>query len=167
MSAGTKTLATLLVLTGFLVVAALWGFSAVTQPFPGKSDPAICVDRSVSQGDKVFTSDVTVSVDNAGERNGLAGRTMDLLTGKGFAAGSTGNASKKTQVGYAQIWTDDPRNPGVQLVKSWLGPARVVKHSEHAPGVLVVVGDGFDQLSKGLRKTVASEDATVCSPPLD
>jgi hypothetical protein len=167
MSAGAKTLATLVVLTGLLVIAALWGFSAATKPFPAKSNPPVCVQRDVSKGDKVYTSDVTVSVDNASDRNGLAGRTLDLLLGKNFAAGSTGNAGKKAQVGYAQIWTADPRNPAVQLVKSWLGPVRVVKHSENAPGVLVVVGNDFQHLSKGVRKLVAAQDAKICAPPLD
>lgn len=166
MSSGARTLATLLVLTGLMVLAALWGFSAVTTPFPGKTDPPICVNRSVARGDKVFTTDVTVSVLNASTRNGLAGRTLDLLVGKGFGDGTTGNASRKTKVSYAQIWTDDPRSPAVALVKSWLGAVRVVKHAETEPGVLVIVGDAFQDLSKGAHRVVAGEDATICSPPL-
>jgi hypothetical protein len=167
MRTGTRTLLTLLGLTGLLVLGALWGFSAVTEPFPGKVDAPVCIDRSVSKGDKVFATDVTVSVSNASTRNGLAGQTLGLLVTKGFGEGSTGNAARKTHVDYAQIWTSDPGSPAVALVESWLGPARVVKHAESEPGVLVVVGDKFGHLSKGQRQVVAREDATFCSPPLN
>ena len=165
MTAGLKTLVTLLVLAGLLVLAALWGFSAATKPFPGKSDPPVCVDRAVSEGDKVFSTDVTVSVENAGDRNGLASFTLDLFKERGFGEGETGNAPKGADVAYAEVWTTDPKSPAVQLVESWLGPrSQVVDHKEDTPGVLVVVGDGFDRLVKGSKKVVASGSATICSP---
>jgi hypothetical protein len=168
MSSALRTLITLVVLCVLLGIAALWGFSAATKPFPGKADAALCVDRSVSKGDKVFVNDVTVSVDNAGTRNGLAGRTLQLFTDAGFGKGDLGNAGKSTKVAFAQIWTSDAKNPSVRLVKAWLGPSsRVVEHRESRPGVLVVVGDGFKDLTRGPRKVEATADTTICSPPID
>ena len=86
MSNGVKTLVTLLALTCVLLLAAIWGLSALTKPFPGKTDAPICVDQTISKGDKLFPSDVVVSVDNAGDRNGLAGRTLGLLASRATPA---------------------------------------------------------------------------------
>ena len=41
---------TLAVLGAILVSAASWGWSAVTEPFPGRSTPPVCVDTAVCRG---------------------------------------------------------------------------------------------------------------------
>ena len=64
---------------------------------------------------------MTVSVYNASDRVGLAERTMAEFEDQGFGAGKVGNAPKGTVVHYAQVWTDDPPDPAVQLVHQ---PAR-------------------------------------------
>ena len=160
-----RTLATLAALGVLLLVAAVWGWSAMTAPFPQRAKPPVCVDRTIAQGDKVSRDDVTVSVLNAGTRNGLAGLTMDLLVDVGFGEGREGNAPRDTDVERAQIWTDDPRNPAVKLVAAHLGEVRVVRREEQAPGVLVVVGDEFEKLAKGPGKIVAQREAEVCTAP--
>ncbi len=121
MTRGVRTAVTLAVLCVLLVVAGIWGWKAATKPLPGKVDSPICVNTSVAAGDKVFPEQVTVSVYNAGEREGLAGRTMQLLTDAGFAEGNSGNAPDGKVTGVA-IWTDEPDNPAVLLVASRLGP---------------------------------------------
>jgi LytR cell envelope-related transcriptional attenuator len=166
MQEGARSAVTISTLGLLLVVAALWGWSAATDPLPAKVDTPICVDRTVEAGTKVFAQDVTVSVFNAGTREGLAGRTMQLLTDDGFAKGSSGNVSAR--VDDVQIWTLDPQNPAVQLVASRLGPDVEIERRE-APGVgvTVVVGDDFEDLVDGRRSVVAQDDATICSPPVD
>ncbi|MGZ6745158.1 MAG: LytR C-terminal domain-containing protein [Nocardioides sp.] len=168
MREGARTAATMAVLVVLLVVGAAWGFSAATQPFPGKVTLPTCEDKSVAKGDKVYPSQVTVSVYNAGTREGLAGRTMQLLTDAGFAAGESGNAPHHAKVDVTEIWTTDPSSPAVRLVDSWLGPRRtkVVRRDAPGPGVVVVVGDGFTDLVKGRQKIRARQDATICSPPV-
>lgn len=162
---GARSAITISALGLLLVLAALWGWSAATEPLPAKVDTPLCVERSVEAGTKVFPQDVTVSVYNAGTREGLAGRTMQLLADDGFARGIEGNVSAR--VGVVQIWTLDPDNPAVRLVASRLGPAvEVERRDPPGVGVAVVVGDEFGDLVAGQRSVVAEADATICSPPV-
>ncbi|QZY29327.1 LytR C-terminal domain-containing protein [Nocardioides coralli] len=159
---------TLLVLGGLLVLATVWGWSALTEPFPEKADPPICVDRDFEQGDTVARRDVTVSVWNASNRNGLAGLTMDLLTDVGFSRGQEGNAPDGAEVKRVQVWTGLPKkHPAVRLVARKLGKkVKVVDRTPDVAGVLVVVGNAFDDLAKGgPRKVQADESVVICGPP--
>lgn len=159
---------TLAALTLVLLLAAAWGWSQVTEPFPKKADPPKCVDRVVAAGDKVFPDQVTVSVFNASSRNGLAGRTMLDFTDAGFGPGDTGNAPRNAEVGTAAIWTETPKGPDVRLVASRLGRGvQIERRDGLGVGVTVVVGDGFESLVKGPRSVKASDDATICTPPVE
>ena len=166
MDARVRSIVTLGVLGLVLALAGVWGWSALRQPFPDRSAPAVCVDRDVARGDKVTRRDVTVSVYNAGERVGLAGLTMDLLVDAGFAQGSEGNAPGRKPVERVEIWSDEPGNPAVRLVSSHFGDdVDVVRRTADAPGVLVVVGDGFDDLVEGNQSIRAGRVTTICTPP--
>lgn len=150
-----------------LLVAALWGWQAATEPFPGKTEARRCVATPVAAGAKVFPAQVLVSVYNASDRNGLAGRTMDLFLDAGFVEGDTGNAPADSKVGTAAIWTKTPTSPDVLLVASRLGPdVEVVRREGRGIGVTVLVGDDFEALVKGNRRIVAEDDARICSPPV-
>jgi hypothetical protein len=154
-------------LAALLVVVGLWGWHTATAPFPGKSDPPRCVETPVGKGDKVFPEQVTVSVYNASEVNGLAGRTLDLFAKDGFNKGVTGNAPRDTHVQNAAIWTTTPDSPDVRLVATRLGRGvDVVRKQGRGFGVTVVVGDDFDDLVKGKKSVVATGDAEICSPPV-
>jgi hypothetical protein len=167
MTEGTRSALTISVLGLILIVAAVWGWSAATDPLPAKVDTPICVSESVDAGTKVFPEDVTVSVYNAGDREGLAGRTMQLLTDDGFAEGVSGNVSTKDRVADVEIWTSEPDNPAVRLVASRLGTGVVVEQRDPpGVGVAVVVGDGFAGLVKGKRAVAAQDDTEICSPPV-
>ena len=165
MDARLKSLLTLSILGVLLVVAGAWGLSALTKPFPGSADPAPCVDVAFTKGERIFRGDVTVSVLNAGTRNGLAGLTMDLFVDAGFAQGQEGNASEGPKVDAVEIWTDEPRHPAVKLVAGQLGDAvQVVRRDPTVAGVQVVVGDEFEDLVNGPRTIVARGDVDVCGP---
>lgn len=165
MEAGARSLATLAGLGVLLVIAALWGWQAATQPFPGSTEPSACVVHSFAKGDKVRPGDVMVSVLNGGTRNGLAGLTMGLFTDVGFGDGKEANAPKNAEVKGAQIWTKNPRNPAVKLVASYLKGVKVVARRGPGAGVTVVVGDDFKELAKGKQSVVVKQDAQVCGPP--
>ena len=167
MRAGARSAATIGVLCAILAFGALWGWKAVTAPFPGKAAAPVCENQKVSKGDKVYPSEVIVSVYNAGTRSGLAGNTMQYFTDQGFQPGDVGDAPRGSKVPVVQIWTTDPHNPAVRLVESRFGPAhKIVKKQSKGSGVTVVVGDGFRGLHKGPHFLVARADAVICSPPL-
>lgn len=162
-----RTLLTIGVLALLLLAGAAWGWSAATKPFPGAVDTPVCTDVEVEAGSKLFADQVVVSVLNASGREGLAGRSMQLLTDDGFVAGDTGNAARGTRVDYAQVWTDGPANPAVRLLARRLGPdTRVVRRESDYPGVTVVVGDRFQELAGPDRTSIrVGRDSVVCSPP--
>ncbi|MDN4171984.1 LytR C-terminal domain-containing protein [Nocardioides sp. SOB77] len=161
-----RTLLTLGVLSLLLLGGAAWGWSALTEPVPGAVDSPTCVDTDVTAGSRLFADQVVVSVLNAGDREGLAGQTMQVLVDGGFVQGDTGNAPNGTEVAVAQIWADTPAHPAVRLVASRLGPeAEVVRRDSTEPGVTVVVGDGFEELVEGKESVRVRRDSVVCSPP--
>lgn len=165
MTQGAKTATTLLVLLGLLVGGLAWGWSAATTPLPKTIELDPCTNVGVEAGTKVYPDQVLVSVLNGGTRDGLAGRTMQLLADEGFATGSMGNAAR-SGVTTAAVWTDDPEGPAARLVASWLGKGTEIRSEETtAPGIVVVVGDEFEQLAQGRKQIKAKAAATICSPP--
>lgn len=165
MPARARSAATILVLVLLLVLGARWGLSAATKPFPEREETSICTVQTVPAGTRVYPDQVTVSVLNASSREGLAGRTMQLLEDEGFAAGESDNAPSGTRIDYAEIWTDDPENPAVRLVASWLGPAtEIIRRDSSAAGVVVLVGDDFKDLAKGRASMRVDADVRVCGP---
>jgi hypothetical protein len=167
MTQAARSAITISVLLLLLVIAALWGWSAATDPLPAKVDTPVCVDRTVAAGDRLFPQDVTVSVYNASAREGLAGRTMQLLTDDGFVAGESGNVSSRDPVATAEIWTLEPQSPAVKLVASHLGRGvEVERRDAPGAGVTVVVGDDFEDLAKGRKSVEVTDDAEICSPPV-
>jgi LytR cell envelope-related transcriptional attenuator len=166
MNIHVKTLLTLSVLAVLVLLGVVWGWSAMTTPFPHKTAPKICYPTRLQPGDRVSAPKVTVSVYNASERVGLAERTMSGFEDQGFGPGDVGNAPKDSGVLYAQIWTEDRHNPAVQLVASRLGPrAHIITHKPKGPGVTVLVGPAFSKLVQGKQSTKVTETTTICSPP--
>lgn len=165
MTAAARSAATLVVLGLLLVVAALWGWNAVTEPFPEREDPPPCVDVTVAKGDRVTTEDVLVNVYNGSDRQGLAGATIADLQTRGFVPGETGNADLVRGQGKGvQIWTDDRRSPAVALVERQFAGATVIRRADlPADGVVVVMGDEFTRLRKPPVSSVkAARESSYC-----
>ncbi|MBE7324053.1 LytR C-terminal domain-containing protein [Nocardioides sp. Y6] len=163
----SKSRLTLASLVALLVVAAVVGWQAMTAPFPVAEDLPPCVDTSIAKGQEVFPDQVTVSVFNASRRNGLASRTMNGLTSRGFVSARTGNAPD-TRVRGVQIWSQNAKNPAVALVRSQFRRAKVTAGPALGPGVVVVVGDGnvaMKRPKKSPTSYVSTTPATICSPP--
>ncbi|PUA82896.1 LytR C-terminal domain-containing protein [Nocardioides currus] len=164
MSAALRSTVTLLVLGLLLVVAALWGWNAMTKPFPSSEPAPLCTETTVDTGTQVFRDQVAVSVYNGSNRNGLAGATMEQLEERGFVGADSGNAPAK--INGVQIWSDEPRNAAVRLVARQFKNAKVVSGEELGRGVVVVVGETFKSLRKKEVESVdAVEASTFCSPP--
>ena len=166
MTQAMRTTLTLLALGALLVIAAAWGWHATMKPLPAKVDSPICVDTRVTAGEKVYPQQVTVSVYNAGQREGLAGRTMQLLKDAGFTQGQAGNAAS-AKVADVEIWTTTPESPDVQLLATYFGDdVKVERRDGPGVGVTVIVGDKFRELAQGQSSLVAESDADICSPPV-
>jgi hypothetical protein len=159
---------TLAVLALLVVVGTAWGFAQVTEPFPGRAEPSVCVDEQFAAGERIYPQNVTVSVVNASTRVGLAGRTMSALVDEGFARGEIANAAEGVEVKRAEIWTTDADNPAVLLVRSRFGQVEVVEMPDPgAAGIVLVVGNALgDELFDGRPSILVESDTAVCGPPV-
>lgn len=167
MNIHVKTALTLSTLAVLVLLGVTWGWGALTSPFPHRNtdSTAVCVPTTVHAGDRIAPPKVTVSVYNASQRVGLAGRTMAEFQGQGFAPGNVGNAPKGAQVAFAQVWATDRTDPAVRLVLSRLGPsAHVARKTHHGPGVVVMVGPRFTKLVQGKPSVKVTRTTTVCAP---
>ncbi|GAA5113794.1 hypothetical protein GCM10023339_18590 [Alloalcanivorax gelatiniphagus] len=161
MSAALKSVLTLTVLAVLVLLAAVWGWAALTEPLPENEPIAICEDTTVTAGSEVRRDQVVVSVYNGSKRSGLAGATSAQLEERGFVAGEVGDAP--LPAASTQIWSADPTNPAVQLVQQQFKGAQVVPGDALGPGVVVVVGEKFQALrKKQVESVVAEADATWC-----
>jgi len=164
MPASLRSGLTLLGLCALLLVAAVWGWQAATQPFPGSEEGPLCTETTVRTGDQVFRDQVAVSVYNGSARNGLASATMEQLEERGFVGADSDNAPAK--IDGVQIWSDEPRNPAVRLVARQFKGAEVVSGEKLGRGIVVVVGESFKALNKkDVESVKAVESSTFCSPP--
>ncbi|GAA1443706.1 hypothetical protein GCM10009641_61050 [Mycobacterium cookii] len=161
MTGAVKSALTLGALALLVVVAALWGWAALTEPLPQEEPVAICEDTTVAAGSEVRRDQVVVSVFNGSGRSGLAGATSAQLAERGFVEGDVGDSPLPATT--TQIWASEPKNPAVLLVKRQFRRAQVVEGDALGPGVVVVVGEEFQSLrKKQVESVVAKADATYC-----
>lgn len=154
---------TLAVLVLLMVGAALWGWRALTEPFPEAEDPAPCVDTEVGKGDRVTTEDVLVNVLNGSGRQGLASATMADFTNRGFAPGTTGNAEEDLPPeSGVQIISDNRRDPAVQLVLRQFRGGQIVRGDSPDPGVTVVMGNAFEKMGPPVNAIKARAATSYC-----
>jgi LytR cell envelope-related transcriptional attenuator len=169
LTARVRTLITLAFLVVLMLIGVTWGWAQVTEPFPGKADPPICVDTSYAAGTELNVQDVTVSVLNASSREGLAARTLQQLEDAGFATGQTNNAPAGTALtAPAEIWTDTEGDPAARLLRKHVGGVPVRSDVVNsAVGITLVVGDAFGEVdAEGPVSVVLDAEAVVCSPPV-
>ncbi|WP_299055771.1 LytR C-terminal domain-containing protein [uncultured Nocardioides sp.] len=174
MSRKIRSAITLTVMAVVILAGATWAWAALTDPFPegglfggGGTTPEVevCAPRAFGPGDTLSTGQVTVSVLNAGSTAGAAAGTLEELVGAGFGEGVEGNAPEDADVDFVQIWTGDPANPSVRLVKTWVGEDTLVVERElDSPEVFVVVGDRFGDLAEGRESVQVQRDVEVCGP---
>jgi hypothetical protein len=164
------TAITLVVLVGILVAGLLVGTKTLFAPIPS-SDPSAspsptCSPTSVKKGQRIRSKEVRVSVFNAGTRSGRATDTMRMLTARGFTAGSVGNAPSTAKVKRVRVYTTQKNDLSAELVARQFGRRTkvVVTSTDLGPGIDVVVGDGFDKLSRARNVIVVRTSSSVCVP---
>ncbi len=157
---------TLLTLLAVLVVFGLIGWNQLSAPGPWDSDAAASEDciPGLAKGDLVRTTDVTISVYNAGSRSGLASQTQEQLTSRGFIAGDIGNAPEDLEkVKKATVLAPSKDDPAASLVARQFGAKlKPTKHEDIGAGVEVVVGDKFTGLVKAPRRIRAKVSGSGC-----
>ena len=163
------TAVTLLVLVGLVAVGGYYGYRAVftpvgDDPVTASPDARRC-EKGLKKGEPVRTPDVTVTVLNAGSRNGLAGQVQEQLVRRGFLAGTTDNAPDGMVVRFVRILAPSAQDPAARLVAAQFGNGTYIQRSKDdlGPGVDVVVGDRFRGLTPGApRRLRATTAGTGC-----
>lgn len=149
---------TLAVLVLVLAGMGIWGWRHATAPIEGTqaSSERTCTPAEITRTRFVRPPDVRVSVYNAGDKSGLAGRTMNHLEGRGFQPGEVGNAPKSVHVRRAVVHTTTKHDPAATLVARTLGKhvRVVVTRKAGGPGIDVIVGNHFKKLAKHSPKKV-------------
>ncbi|MFL6023069.1 MAG: LytR C-terminal domain-containing protein [Marmoricola sp.] len=147
-----------------VLVMALWGINALTAPFKNDSTTTTSTDCSKPSHHTIKRADVTVSVYNAGKRQGRAGVALDQLETAGFNPGAVGNAPKGFQVQVAVVRTTKTVHPDATLVARAFGPhvPVVVTSVDLGPGVDVIIGDKFLKLNAKAPRLVRVSSATSC-----
>lgn len=165
------TALTMTVLTGIVVVMAVWGFNAATAPYGDRGDPVssgpTCAPEQQKVTENIRRKDVTVSVYNSGKRSGRAQATLDQLEEAGFKAGAVGNAPEDLATKRAVVYAADRDDPAAKLVALAFGPKTEVQASadELGPGIAVVIGDKFERLdAHAPRKMELAEPEVDCLP---
>ena len=148
-----------------VLVMALWGVNAFTAPID--KDDATASDGSCdtpTAGHRVKRSDITVSVYNAGKRQGRAGATLDLLEEAGFKPGAIGNAPKGTRIRVAVVHTTKEVHTDATLVARAVGKnvQVVVVDEDLGPGVDVIIGDRFKKLDPNAPTSVRVAGSASC-----
>lgn len=157
---------TLLVLCGILVLGATWGWNSLfSEPDTTTDEPVAAPTCTPTPGkpEVVRTRDVVVSVYNAGDRAGQAGRVLDLLEDRGFRAGALGNAPEGEQVRRARVIARNVENPAARLVARHLGRnVEVVEGDGMGPGVTVLVGNRLNRLPEASRTIEVPTEEASC-----
>ena len=161
---------TLGVLGVLLSSPRVWGWTPPPSRSRRRSTARSASTPRSPQGEKVFPQQVTVSVYNAGTREGLAGRTMQQLTDAGFAEGDSGNAAQRQGRRASRSGPPTPQSPAVQLVASRLGEDVEIVERRDGPGLGVTVRRRRRVRATSSRDSARSRptaDAEICSPPVD
>lgn len=147
-----------------VLVMALWGMNALTAPFGDDEDTSSSATCGTTTHHTLKRSDVTVSVYNAGKRQGRAGATLDLLEEAGFNPGAVGNAPQGTEVRVAVVRTTRAVHPDATLVARALGAnvPVVVTDVDLGPGVDVMIGDKFTRLNPKAPRSVRVPSTGDC-----
>lgn len=152
--------ATMVGLSVVLIVMAWWGLHNALAPVPSQTSSNTATCSPAERATKLFArpNDITVSVYNAGARNGYAALTLQRLEARGFNAGAVGNApagAVSSPVTTARVLTTSTRDdPYALLVARNLGknvPVEVTTETL-GPGIDVLIGKKMGALAKHAPK---------------
>ena len=146
MSGALKSALTLAVLAVLVLVAALWGWGALTEPFPEDEPVAICEDETITAGSEVRRDQVVVSVFNGSGRSGLAGATSAQL-GESNTTRSTAPVSGSTSTTRCPNMSQTISVPSAVAIVPAHTPSTTI--SENAASPLPPSHEASDRGSRG------------------
>jgi hypothetical protein len=158
----------MLALVVVLVVMGVWGLHAATRPLD-RSDAATasptCSPAETTHRSYVRSSQVTVSVYNAGSRQGFAALTLQRFESRGFRPGAVGNAPARFKTRTALVLAPRRNDPAATLVARTLGksvPVKVADTTGLGPGINVIVGSRMRHLAHAPRRLRLPKPVTTC-----
>jgi hypothetical protein len=166
------TAVTLVVLLLLLGAMGIYGVKSALAPLPGGSDTTSSDECTGTEKEvKTFLSrkEVQVSVFNAGNREGLASKTLEAAVAAGFRAGNAGNAPGTAQVRRAVVWTTQPDDSSARLVALAFGPGARIEVTEQdlGPGIDVIVGNRFKGLNRKAPERIRLPKPIETCVPVD
>jgi hypothetical protein len=164
------TAVTLVALLLVLIGMAAYGYEQLTAPLPGRpSAKETCTGAEKEVQGYLRRKQVQVSVFNAGNREGLAGLTLEKIVNAGFRAGNTGNAPKSAEVRRAVVWTTEREDPAAKLVAQALGRRTKVEvtKTDLGPGIDVIVGNRFKGMDRKAPRRIRLADPVEKCVPVD
>jgi hypothetical protein len=163
------TAVTMTVLVALLVVAGLVGWNTLSSSddtsASGHQGRHKRCAAGLEKGDVVHSSEVRVSVYNAGTRDGLAGRVQDKLAAREFLRGAVSNAPAGFGgVQSVRVLARKANDPAARLVARQFGPRTVVQPTRNdlGPGVDVVIGNQFSGLVDAPQQVRATASGSGC-----
>ncbi|MEP7162048.1 MAG: LytR C-terminal domain-containing protein [Dermatophilaceae bacterium] len=158
-----RSIAILVSLGGFLVVAFLVAFAVVQgwipTSSPGSSEAVSSPTSSCSTAQLPAVSSITVNVYNGTDRAGLAGITARTLREQGFVVAQVGNDPLGKQVaGVAEIRYGTEGEAQAQTLALRLPGATMAPDGRKGGTVDVAVGEGFTAVGT----PTASSAGTTC-----
>jgi hypothetical protein len=164
------TAVTMLVLCGIVAFGALWGwrslFAEVDSDAAAADPDRSCATDRLRPGDRLLSTQVRVSIFNAGTRSGLADTIAAALRERGFRVGDVDNAPSDSRVDRVQVRSTERNDVAARLVAKQFGSEMRVRRSEQnlGRGVDVVVGDRFGQLAPASQFVTVGTAQRVCLP---
>jgi hypothetical protein len=148
-----RTAGTLAVMAVLLVVMLVFGWNAVSAPFPQRaSSKTTC--KTVKVQHRIYRQQITVSVYNGTKRSGLADRTMAELERRSFKPGEVANAPSGINAKRVTVLSTTKDDPQAVLVAQQFKPQAdiVLSTDEFGAGIDVVLGPGFKNMRKPAPK---------------
>lgn len=163
------TAVTMLVLCGIVAFGALWGWRSLfanVDSDVAAAGPGRCAADRLRPGDRLLSTQVRVSIFNAGTRSGLADTIAAALRERGFQVGDVDNAPSDSRVDRVQVRSTERNDVAARLVAKQFGAQMPVRRSEQnlGRGVDVVVGDRFGQLAPAPQFVTVGTAQRVCLP---
>jgi hypothetical protein len=157
---------TALVLTAMvLVLAGVFAYAGAYYQgwLPGSEEAAQTTSSPTETEEGLQPEDVVVNVYNASGVPGLAGRTAEAVTARGFEVGSVDNDPENETIEHsADIRHGESGEEAALLLQQEVPGAELVNDEREGPEIDLVLGDAFEELPE-----LPADDSEATAEPED